>query len=107
PPSFAGVTVGPVHDFMPGGAILCTAFENSDLRNVNLTLNQATTPGCETNPLFPGSTVRVSYIDHVREASAVKLESLANTTFLVSTSDRSVFAQVLQRAQYGPLLSGS
>jgi uncharacterized protein YjbI with pentapeptide repeats len=84
PPSFFPITVG-----QSDGA--CTALEDTDLHNVNLTLSQATA-GCETSPLFPGSTLAVSWIDYLREASGLNRVSLAKARFLVGTSDRSSLA---------------
>jgi uncharacterized protein YjbI with pentapeptide repeats len=84
PPSFFPVTVGQFN-----GA--CSALENVDLRHVNLTLTPVTS-GCETSPLFPGSTLPVGWIDYLREASALSLVSLGKATFFVGTSDQSILA---------------
>jgi uncharacterized protein YjbI with pentapeptide repeats len=90
PPSFNGVSVGQ----SSGGP--CTAFQDSDLHNVSLTLAQ-TTPGCETSPLLPGSTVSVGFIASLYGKPGLAAGSVANVDlgkayFLADASDRSSLA---------------
>jgi uncharacterized protein YjbI with pentapeptide repeats len=85
-PRFNNLTVG------QSNSGPCTAFQNSDLHDVSLTLAQAT-PGCASSPLLPGSTVPVDFIAAVQKDSSLAANvDLSNANFLADASDRSSLA---------------
>ena len=89
PPSFSGVTVGESNG-------TCTAFQDSDIHDVSLTLAKATA-GCASSPLLPNTTASLGLVASLytgpglAEGLAANVD-LADARFLANAGDRSVLA---------------